>query len=50
MKKLICAVTVLAVLTAQRGTIFVDAANCPGPGDESPGPSRVRGRGFGPIQ
>ncbi len=37
MKKLICAVTVLAVSTAQATTIFVDAANCPGPGDGSVG-------------
>ncbi len=37
MKKLICAVTVLAVSTAQAATIFVDAANCPGPGDGSVG-------------
>ncbi len=33
MKKLLAAVTVLAVSTAQADTIFVDAANCPG-GDE----------------
>ena len=32
MQKLICAVTVLAVSTAQADTIYVDAANCPGPG------------------
>ncbi len=35
MKKLTCAVTVLAVSTAQADTIFVDAANCPGPGSGS---------------
>ena len=35
MKKLICAVTVLAVSTAQSDIIFVDADNCPGPGDGS---------------
>ena len=35
MKKLICAVTVLAVSTAQADTIFVDDDNCPGPGDGS---------------
>jgi len=35
MKSLICAVTVLAVSTAQAATIYVDAANCPGPGDGS---------------
>ena len=29
MKKLICAVTVLTVSTAQGATIHVDAANCP---------------------
>ena len=33
MKNLICAVTVLAVSTAQADTIYVDVANCPGPGD-----------------
>ncbi len=37
MKKLICAVTVLAVSTAQAATIHVDIANCPGPGDGSVG-------------
>ncbi len=37
MNKLICALTVLAVSTAQSATIFVDAANCPGPGDGSVG-------------
>ena len=37
MKSLICTVTVLAVSTAQGATIFVDAANCPGPGDGSLG-------------
>ena len=35
MKKLICAVTVLAVSTAKADTIFVDDDNCPGPGDGS---------------
>ncbi len=35
MKKLICAVTVLAVSTAQAATIHVDDDNCPGPGDGS---------------
>ncbi len=35
MKTLICAVTVLAVSTAQAATIHVDAANCPGPGNGS---------------
>ena len=35
MNKLICAVTVLAVSTAQAATIHVDVANCPGPGDGS---------------
>ena len=36
MKSLICAVTVLAVSTAQAGVVIhVDAANCPGPGDGS---------------
>ncbi len=34
MKNLICAVTVLAVSTAQSGVIFVDAGNCPGHGSE----------------
>ncbi len=34
MKKLICAVTVLAVSTAQADTIYVDV-NCPGPGNGS---------------
>ncbi len=34
MKKLICALTVLAVSTARADTIFVDV-NCPGPGDGS---------------
>ncbi len=34
-KKLICAVTVLAVSAAQSDTIFVDAANCLGPGEGS---------------
>ena len=34
MKKLICAVTVLAVSTAQADTIHVDV-DCPGPGDGS---------------
>ena len=29
MKKLICAVTVLAVSTAQADTIYVDIGNCP---------------------
>ena len=38
MKNLICAVTVLAVSTAQAGfVIHVDIANCPGPGDGSVG-------------
>ena len=32
MKNLICAVTVLAVSTAQADTIYVDV-DCPGPGD-----------------
>ena len=32
MKKLLAAVTVLAVSTAQADTIFVDDDNCPGPG------------------
>ncbi len=32
MKKLICALIVLAVSTAQAVTIHVDVANCPGPG------------------
>ncbi len=36
MKKLICAVIVLAVSTAQAGVVLrVDAVNCPGPGDGS---------------
>ena len=35
MSNLICAVTVLAVSTAQAATIHVDAANCPGPGNGS---------------
>ncbi len=35
MKKLLAAVTVLAVSTAQAATIHVDVANCPGPGDGS---------------
>ncbi len=35
MKKLICAVTVLAVSTAQAATIHVDDDNCPGPGSGS---------------
>ncbi len=35
MKKLLCAVTVLAVSTAQAATIHVDIANCPGPGNGS---------------
>ena len=34
MRKLICAVTVLAVSTAQADTIYVDV-NCPGPGNGS---------------
>ena len=37
MKRLICAVPVLAVSTAQAETIYVDAGNCPGPGDGSVG-------------
>ena len=37
MKKLICAVTLLAVSNAWADTIYVDAANCPGPGDGSVG-------------
>ena len=37
MKKLICAVTVLAVSTAQAATIHVDADNCPGPGSGAEG-------------
>ena len=35
MKNLICAVTVLAVSSAQAATIHVDTTNCPGPGDGS---------------
>ncbi len=35
MKKLICAVTALAVSTAQADTISVDDDNCPGPGNGS---------------
>jgi hypothetical protein len=36
MKKLLAAVTVLAVSTAQAGVVIhVDAANCPGPGSGS---------------
>ena len=35
MKKLLAAVTVLAVSTAQAVTIHVDIANCPGPGNGS---------------
>ena len=35
MKKLICAVTVLAVSSAPAATIHVDDDNCPGPGDGS---------------
>ncbi len=35
MNKLICAVTVLAVSTAQAAIIHVDVANCPGPGSGS---------------
>ncbi len=35
MKKLLAAVTVLAVSTAQAATIHVDAGNCPGPGNGS---------------
>ena len=35
MKKLLTAVTVLAVSTAQAAIINVDVANCPGPGDGS---------------
>ncbi len=35
MHKLICAVAVLAVSTAQADTIYVDAGNCPGPGNGS---------------
>ncbi len=31
-KKLVCAVTVLAVSAAQADTIYVDDDNCPGPG------------------
>ncbi len=34
-KKLLAAVTVLAVSTAQAATIHVGIANCPGPGDGS---------------
>ena len=37
MKKLLAAVTVLAVSTAQAATIHIDIANCPGPGDGSVG-------------
>ncbi len=37
MKKLLAAVTVVAVSTAQAATIHVDIANCPGPGDGSVG-------------
>ncbi len=37
MKKLLAAVTLLAVSTAQADTIYVDVANCPGPGDGSVG-------------
>jgi len=37
MKKLLAAVTVLAVSTAQAATIHVDVANCPGPGSGSVG-------------
>ncbi len=37
MKKLLVAVTLLAVSTAQAATIHVDAGNCPGPGDGSVG-------------
>jgi hypothetical protein len=37
MKKLLAAVTVLAVSTAQADTIYVDVVNCPGPGDGSVG-------------
>ncbi len=37
MKKLLAAVTVLAVSTAQAATIHIDVANCPGPGDGSIG-------------
>ena len=37
MKSLICAVTVLAVSTAQAAIIHVDVTNCPGPGDGSVG-------------
>ncbi len=40
MKKLICAVTVLAVSTAQADTIFVDA-NCPGSYAAGDGPVSV---------
>ena len=35
MKKLSCAVAVLAVSTGQADTIYVDDDNCPGPGDGS---------------
>ena len=37
MKKLLAAVAVLAVSTAQAATIHVDVVNCPGPGDGSVG-------------
>ena len=37
MKKLLAAVIVLAVSTAQADTIYVDVTNCPGPGDGSIG-------------
>ncbi len=35
MKKLICAVTILAVSTAQANTIYVDDDSCPRPGNGS---------------
>ncbi len=46
MKKLICAVTVLAVSTAQADTIYVDADNCPGPGNGSEAEPSCRGGGW----
>ena len=44
MKKLIWAVTVLAVSIAQADTIYV-VVNCPGPGNGSVGDPYFRGRG-----
>ena len=37
MLNLICAVAVLSVSTARADTIYVDAANCPGPGNGTEG-------------